>query len=157
MLECVGENGFEDAARCDERQAELTVFERTPAIHVRLFENRTELGIVHEFEASDLRTCRRLTADSGLLTAHCDRRTIEDPKNALHDQRQRRLLDHTSRRRAHKEGLTELTREPVGLAAPRQVAHEGGAVLLPDTRGSQSRTLRPLDIKRLAQFVAATD
>lgn len=118
LLERVGKDGFEHAARRQKRQTKLPLCERVTAIPVRLFEDRTQAGIAHELEAPDVRR-GRLTLDCRLLTVdgQCLLRFLEHTENPLDDDRQVGFFNRLACRRVDEEGVTEFTREPVCLAA----------------------------------------
>jgi hypothetical protein len=125
LLERVGKDGFEHAARRQKRQTKLPLCEGVTAIPIRLFEDRTQAGIAHELEAPDVRRGRRPTVDRRLTTVDHrlsrDRyrllRFLEDIENPLDDDRHVDFFNLPACRRVDEEGVTEFTREPVCLAA----------------------------------------
>jgi len=117
MLERIGDDRLEDAARRHQRSREVPFVERAPAVGECRLEHWTQPRIMHELEAT--RRGRRVDEAASTSPAGGARRSlarnVEDPADDL---AYVRLDDGAAAGRSDEQRTAEGARQPVRLAAP---------------------------------------
>src|SRR5258706_1120620 len=131
MFQAVRDDRLEDAARRHQRSREVPFVERAPAVDECRLEHWTQPRIMHELEAT--RRGRRRGRGCFDLAQLEERgaRLLENVEDPADDLAYVRLDDGAAAGRSDEQRAAEGARQPVRLAAARQLMDRRRAGLLP--------------------------
>ena len=85
MFERIGDDGFQNSARCAQSQFEFSLFHRATAVGVGLFENLAQFRVVDEFEPAGWDILRRDDYWASVIPGKGGDGLREDIEQALDD------------------------------------------------------------------------
>src|SRR5579872_1764932 len=154
VFECIGHDCFKNSASSHQRNLIVAFRQGAPAVGIGLFEYGTKFGIVNEFEPA--RGGRVGRSGRNRLIVRFGERSdglSQNNKQLLSELGRRGTFHSTPIRGAHQKSLAERTRQPMRLAAPRQLIDGYATVLLPASHCRHSRRVRGIARQLVAKLL----